>query len=152
MVKSKKLLAGLRILVIAIVLFMGAAGITSQAHAASAAAIGVVDFQMLMAQHPDTALAEETMKNDTDQAQKDFDEKTQSMPTDEEKKAYYNQVQQGLDDKKQMLFGSIQAKVIAAVKEVADAKGLAVVVDKGTTIYGGQDITSEVGKRFTANK
>ena len=38
---------------------------------------------------------------------------------------------------------------MAAIKQVADAKGLSVVLSKDVTIYGGQDITAEVGKKIT---
>ncbi|WP_407635975.1 hypothetical protein [Propionispira raffinosivorans] len=41
------------------------------------------------------------------------------------------------------------SKVNVAVKEVADSKGLAIVVDKSVTIYGGQDITDDVLKKIT---
>jgi hypothetical protein len=37
----------------------------------------------------------------------------------------------------------------AAVKMVADAKGLTIVVDKNTAVYGGQDITDDVLKKIT---
>jgi outer membrane protein len=98
------------------------------------------------------AVGEQTLKAETEQAQKDFDEKSATMTTDQEKKDYYTQLQQGLDEKKKSLFESIQNKVIAAIKEVADAQGLAVVVDKSTTIYGGKDITNDVGKKIAGSK
>ena len=50
--------------------------------------------------------------------------------------------------KKASLLGSVNDKVTAAVKAVADAKGLAIVIDKGNVVYGGQDITDEVIKKF----
>lgn len=34
----------------------------------------------------------------------------------------------------------------ASIKKVADKKGLSVVVDKNTVVYGGVDITDEVAK------
>ena len=144
-----------RVAILAFALVMGLASFSGTASAKSSTstnAVGVVDFQFLMEHHPDMAVAEQTLKAETDQAQKDFDEKSATMTADQEKKDYYTQLQQGLDEKKKSLFESIQNKVIAAVKEVADAKGLAVVVDKSTTIYGGQDITNDVGKKFVGSK
>jgi len=35
-----------------------------------------------------------------------------------------------------------------AVKKVADAKGLSVVIDKGAVVYGGVDITQDVVSRL----
>jgi outer membrane protein len=40
----------------------------------------------------------------------------------------------------------------AAIKKVADKKGLSVVVDKNTVIYGGTDITDEVSKSMSGAK
>ncbi|MBP2630679.1 MAG: outer rane chaperone Skp (OmpH) [Firmicutes bacterium] len=144
-----------RVVILAFVLVMGLASFSGTASAKSVTstnAVGVVDFQFLMAQHPDTAVAEQTLKTEAEKAQKEFDEKSATMTTDQEKKDYYTQLQQGLNEKKNSFVESIQNKVIAAVKEVADAKGLAVVVDKSTTIYGGQDITNDVGKKIIGSK
>ena len=43
-------------------------------------------------------------------------------------------------------------KIEAAIKKVADKKGLAVVVEKNTVIYGGLDITDEVAKTLQSGK
>ena len=37
----------------------------------------------------------------------------------------------------------------AAVKKIADNKGLAVVIAKDAVVYGGQDITDDVVKEIT---
>jgi len=140
-------------LMVVAVLLLGA-GITlsqnSKAFAASTSTstIGYVDFQLLMSQHPDMAAAQQTMQAAADQAKKDFDAKSATM-NDQEKKDYYNQLQQQLNTKQQDVFGPIRDKVIAAVKDVADAKGITLVVEKGAAIYGGQDITADVGKKLT---
>lgn len=152
MIKLGKKLMQFQIVILAAVLFMGVAGLSSTAAAASANAVGLVDFQLLMSQHPDMAAAKETMKAAMDQAQKDYDEKTPAMTTQEEKNAYNNKLQQQLMEKQQVLYGSIQDKIIAAIKEVANAKGMTAVVDKDGTIFGDQsiqDITAEVGKIIT---
>ena len=43
-------------------------------------------------------------------------------------------------------------KIEAAIKKVADKKGLAVVVEKNTVVYGGLDITDEVAKTLQSGK
>jgi len=86
------------------------------------------------------------MKTDADLAQKAFNDKNATITKDEDKQAYLNQLQQQLDERKEALLASIQDQVIAAVKNVAEVKGLVIVVDKNNTIYGGQDITVDVGK------
>lgn len=116
--------------------------------AAPASGLGYVDFRLLVSQHPDTAAAQQTMKAAADQAQKDFEAKAAGM-NDQDKKALFLQMQQQLDAKEVSLMEAIQSKIIAAVKEVADKKGLSMVIDKSVAIYGGEDITSEVGKKIS---
>lgn len=149
MFKIKKIQIKFVSVIIAVVFLLGLAGISNKMYAAPSANIGIVDFQLLMSQHPDMAAAQEIIKTETEQTQKDFNDKTATMTSDQEKQAYFNQLQEQLDEKKQMLLGNIRDKVIAAIKEVADAKGLNLVMDKGAAIYGGQDITVEVGKKIT---
>ena len=110
--------------------------------------IGIVNHDLLVSQHPDMAKAQEAFQAEVEQARKDFESKTTSM-NDKEKQDYYMQVQQRLTIKRQELIAPVYDKVDAAIKAVADAKGLAVVLDKGNVVYGGQDITDEVAKKFT---
>lgn len=115
--------------------------------AAGSSNVGLVNQQMLLQQHPDMKKFEETMQAEVTQAKQDFETKSATM-NDKEKQEYYNQVQQRLSLKQQELLAPIFDKVNAAIKAVADAKGLSVVLDKSNVIYGGQDITDEVMKKF----
>lgn len=123
-------------------------GQTSIASAGASSNIGVVNYQILISQHPDMAKAQQTMQAEVEQAKKDFDAKAATM-NDKEKQDYYTQIQQRLSLKQQELTGPVFDKVEAAIKAVADAKGLSVVMDKSNVVYGGQDITDEVGKKIT---
>ncbi|MDF2635226.1 MAG: hypothetical protein K0R78_2100 [Pelosinus sp.] len=118
------------------------------ADAKSSSKIGVVNHQMLVAQHPDMAKAQQDMQAEVEQAKKDFEAKSASM-NDKEKQDYYAQIQQRLSLKEQQLIAPVFEKVDAAIKAVADAKGLSVVMDQGNVVYGGQDITDEVGKKIS---
>ncbi len=113
----------------------------------NASPVGVVDYQLLIQQHPDASQAEAAMNAAAAQAKSDFDTKSVSM-NDNEKKSYYQQLQQGLQIKQQNLLEAIQNKVNAAVKVVANSKGLKNVVDKSAVVYGGQDITDDVMKKI----
>lgn len=141
-------------MVVAIFFLLGIVGLaltqTSKSYAApsSSSSVGVVNYQQIMGQHPDMAAAQAAMKTEVDAAQKDFDAKSAGM-NDTEKKDYYAQLQQRLSGKQQELIGAINDKVTAAIKSVADAKGIAVVLDKGAVVYGGQDITDDVLKKVT---
>lgn len=118
------------------------------ASAGTASNIGKVNRNLLIQQHPDLAKAEETLKAEYEQAKTDFDAKTAKM-SDQEKQEYYNQTMQRLELKRQELFAPIQDKVDAAIKGVADSKGIAVVFDVNNVVYGAQDLTDEVMKKIT---
>ncbi|MBP1764350.1 MAG: outer rane chaperone Skp (OmpH) [Firmicutes bacterium] len=154
MFKNKK---NAKIIALGIVAFfmLGVVGIavsqtagSKVASAAPSSNVGVVNQQLLVTQHPDMATAQATMQAEVEQAKKDFDEKTATM-NDKEKQEYYAQVQQRLSLKQQELLTPILDKVTAAIKAVADAKGLVVVLDKNNVVYGGQDITDDVMKKLT---
>jgi len=117
-------------------------------YAADASTVGVVNYQQLINQHPDVAQANETYKAAVKQAQDDFKAKSTTM-NDADKKTLSQQLDQGLQQKNIELLNAIRDKVNAAIKAVADDKGLTVVVDKSVIAYGGQDITDDVLKKIT---
>ena len=138
-------------LAIAAAFLFGVAGLavsqtTHVASAAPASSVGVVNYQMVVQQHPDLAKVQTTMQAESEAAKKEFDAKAASLG-DKEKQEYYMQLQQRLQLKNQELMVPLFSKVDAVIKEVADAKGLSVVVDKGAVIYGGQDITDDCVKK-----
>lgn len=154
MFKNKKV-AKMVAVTIAAVFLLGVFGLalsqTGTGHAASAGTssnIGKVNRSLLIQQHPDLAKAEETMKAEVDQAKAEFESKSANM-ADKEKQEYYNQTMQRLELKRQELFAPIQDKVDAAIKGVADAKGIAVVFDVNNVVYGAQDLTDDVMKKIT---
>ncbi len=153
MLKIEKKQVKIVSVVVAAFFLLGIVGIalsqSGKTYAAPTSNIGVVNYQMLVTQHPDYAALQETMKAEVAQAQKDFDAKAATLGSDKEKQDYFMQLQQRLNAKQGELMGAINDKVTAQVKAVADTKGLAVVVDKGAVIYGGQDITDEVTKKIT---
>ncbi len=115
------------------------------ASAAPAAGIGYVDMVLLMSHHQDAAKVDETMKAAAEEAQKEFAAKSAGM-SDIDKAVLMNQLQMRLDAQGGELMDALRAKVAQAVGAVAAQKGLHVVFDKGLAIYGGEDITAEVGK------
>ncbi|MBE8955487.1 MAG: OmpH family outer membrane protein [Quinella sp. 2Q5] len=120
------------------------------ASAASSSSVGVIDYQQVMAAHPDVQNLQGQMETAINDVRKEFEEKSAGM-NDQEKADYYQQCQQRLAQKQQSLLEPIKNAVDAAIKKVSDKKGLSVVIDKMAVIYGGQDITqdviSELGKK-----
>ena len=131
--------------VVAIALTQSGSGIAS---AASSGNVGVLDFAQVMSQHPKLQESENQLKQAVSDAQKEFEEKSASMG-DQEKQEYYMQTQQRLSQKRDEMLQPLEKSVQDAAKEVADAKGLSVVLDKSTVIYGGQDITQDVLKKLS---
>lgn len=137
-----------QILLAAFVLFAIAAVSQPAVSYAATSTVGFVNYQLLVNQHPDTAKADETYRAAAKQAQTEFDSKAANM-NEQDKRALYQQLQQGIDQKQQELLGAIQVKINAAIKEVAEAKGLTLVVERNLVVYGGQDITEDVIKKIT---
>ena len=130
--------------VVALALSQSGTGIAS----AASSSVGVIDYRQVMSQHPDLQAANATMQQAVQDAQKDFETKSANM-REQEKNDYYQQTQQRLQQKQQDLIEPIQKKIEDAVKGVAEVKGLSVVLDKSSVVYGGQDITQDVVKKIS---
>ena len=131
--------------VVALALTQSGSGIAS---AASSSNVGVIDYREVMSKHPDVNSLNTQMQQAVADAQKEFQEKSANM-SDQEKSDYYQQTHQRLQQKQQELFDPIQKSVEASVKSVAEAKGLTVVLDKSSVVYGGQDITQDVENKIS---
>jgi outer membrane protein len=87
------------------------------------------------------------MQTEIQNTRNEFNEKSKAMNATE-KERYYKQLQERLGNREKELMDPVIKSIEAAIKKVADKKGLSVVVDKNTVIYGGTDITDEVSKVF----
>ena len=113
------------------------------ASAASSSSVGVIDYQQVMVSHPDVQNLQSQMETAISEIRKEYEEKSAGM-NDQEKAQYYQQCQERLAQKQQQLLDPIKNAVDAAIKKVADKKGIAVVIEKMAVVYGGQDITQDV--------
>lgn len=119
--------------------------------ASSESAIGVVNSQLLFSQSPDTKTADTELKKFMEETQKDFNEKSKSM-NDQEKQRYFTQCQERIEAKQKELTEPIIKKIEQEIQKVAKKKGLSVVVEKRTVVFGGVDITDEVAKNLQSGK
>ena len=143
----KKRIANVALAILTLFTITGVgAAVPNQAHAA-APAVGVVDFGLLVNRHPDTPKANETIKTEAEAAQKEFDAKAAGLG-DRERQDLRAELQQRVGQKQQELLKAIADKIDAAVREVAAAKGLTIVVQKSAVVYGGADITDDVLKKL----
>ena len=113
--------------------------------AASESAIGVVNYQALVSGSPKLEQVRNDMQKAISETRREFDNNSQNM-NDEEKERYYKQLQERLANKEKDLMDPLLKEINDTIKKVADKKGLKVVVDKSTVVYGGTDITDEVAK------
>lgn len=125
-----------------IALTLGALSVPAQAAPAPATA-GVVDFSYLIDHHPDTAAANQTLKEEQEKLKKQYQEQSATLD-DAQKKALDLQLGQQFEQKRRDLLKVIADKVIAAIQDVATAKGLSIVNDRKSVVWGGVDITQEV--------
>ncbi len=130
--------------VVALALTQSGTGVAS---AASSSNVGVVDYRQFTTLKIYTD-AEAEMQKAVQQAQQDFNEKSANM-SDEEKQAYYQQTMERLQQQNTDLMEPVQKQVEDAVKAIAEAKGLSVVLNKDTVVYGGTDITQDVIKKLS---
>ncbi len=119
--------------------------------ASSESAIGVVNYQVLVSQSPRLEQVREDMQKAITDTRMEFDSKSKNM-NDEEKERYYQQLQERLGNKEKELMDPVLEEINATIKKIADKKGLKVVVDKSTVVYGGTDITDEVAKALQTAK
>lgn len=129
--------------VVAIALTQSGTGVAS----AAGGTVGVIDYRQVMSQHPDLANIEQQMQTAINDVKREFEEKSAGM-NDQEKSDYYQQSQERLRQKQQELVDPIEQSIQDTIKKVADNKGLQVVIEKSTVIYGGQDITQDVINRL----
>ncbi len=80
-------------------------------------------------------------KTDQDKAAGD---KLKAAKTDADRDAILKDYRKTLDDKQTATLKPMVDQTRGAIADVAKAKGLILVVDKGDIIYGGTDITSDV--------
>ena len=131
--------------VVALALTQTGSGIAS---AASSVNVGIIDYTMVLNQHPEVENFQNQMNAAYEEIRKDFEEKSAGM-TDQEKQDYSRQCNQRLAQKNQELMEPIEKSVEDTIKKVADSKGLSVVIEKAAVVYGGTDITQDVISKLT---
>lgn len=134
-----------------IALSAGGFGGSVASAAASDSAIGVVNYQVLVSQSSKLNEVRTAMQTEIQKTRTEFDEKSKSM-NDTEKERYYKQLQERLGNKEKELMDPLINEINETIKKVAEKKGLKVVVDKSSVVYGGADITDEVAKTLATAK
>ena len=90
-----------------------------------------------------------TMQQEQQSVIEEFKTNSAAM-SNEEKQSYQNQLQERLATKQRDLLEPVYKKIDLTIEKIAKKKGLSIVVDKGFVVYGGVDITGEVGSSLIA--
>jgi outer membrane protein len=112
--------------------------------ASAADVMGCVDPQKIMFQHPKFAQVQKQVKDIM--AKKQQEAKTAiDKETDDKKKAQLFQTKrQEAANEERKLMEPLFKDINLAIRKVATAKKITVVVDKSAVFYGGTDITQDV--------
>ena len=133
---------------LALFLLLGGSFGTVQAAPAVTGTVGYVDFLYLVNQHPDTAKANAALKVEQEAMKQEFETKAPGL-SDQDKQKLDRELGQRLEQKRLELVNPISAKIVAAANEVANEKGLSIVIGKNEVVCGGVDITADVLKKIT---
>lgn len=109
--------------------------------------VGIVDYTYLIEHHPDTPKANQALQAEQELARKEYAEKSVVL-NEKGKQDLERFLNQRVEEKRRELLKPILETINAVIKEVADTKGLAVVMYKNSVAYGGVDITQEVAKKL----
>jgi outer membrane protein len=143
--KNMKKIAGI-ISLLAAALF--AFGLLTPAPALAAKArpeqtVGMVNRQQVFDGYPGIRDLMQQIQSLREEAQKDYDARSKDLP-EAERKALNDTIARAEAQKEDALMKPVGDKIGAAIKAVAEEKGLTAVIDATAVIYGGSDITADV--------
>lgn len=143
--------------VIALIFVLSIAGLAvmqmgNPVNAAPSSNIGVVDMsKVITPDNQDAADAQKQLQQAGEDMQKQFEEQSANM-TDEQKQELFQKMQGDMAKKQEELYKGVKDKVDTAIGNVANTKGLSLVVDKRAVLYGGTDITDQVTKELNGSQ
>ncbi|MCE5201273.1 MAG: OmpH family outer membrane protein [Synergistaceae bacterium] len=106
--------------------------------------IGCVSPQKIMFQHPKFQQVQKQIKDMADSKQKETKAAIDKESDDKKKSQIYQTKRQELAKEEAKLMEPIFKDINLAIRTVANAKKITVVVDKDAVFYGGIDITDAV--------
>ena len=106
--------------------------------------IGCVNPQKIMFQHPKFEQVQKQIKDMTDKKQKEAKASIDKESDDKKKAQIYQSKRQELAKEEAKLMEPLFKDINLAIRTVANAKKITVVVDKDAVFFGGTDITEAV--------
>ena len=114
------------------------------AFAAEEERVGGIDPQSVLFQHPRYEQTLRQIRNIADQKQNEAKVAIDREPDDNKKAELFRRMRMEIAEEEQKLMQPLFREIDMAVRTVAVAKKITVVVDKTALFYGGIDITNDV--------
>ena len=114
----------------------------------SAAGIGYVNSNALLAAHPKMQKAQLDMRAADQKAEESFKSRSAGK-TDQEKQQIATELQKEMDQKEKSTMQPILSDIMKAIQQVRQEKGLDVILEQGAVVDGGVDVTSAVAQKLS---
>lgn len=114
----------------------------------SAAGIGYVNSNALLAAHPKIQKAQLDMRAAAQKAEETFKSRSAGK-TDQEKQQIATELQKEMDQKEKSTMQPILSDIMKAIQQVRQEKGLDVILEQGAVVDGGVDVTSAVAQKLS---
>ena len=114
------------------------------ANTAFADTIGFINSQKLVLQHPKVPAGQEQIKTMNEKKTKEAKEAIDKIADEQKKVQEYQNRRQDAAQEESKLMAPIFKDVELAIRKVANAKKVNVVVDENAVFYGGINITEDV--------
>lgn len=114
----------------------------------SAAGIGYVNSNALLAAHPKMQKAQLDMRAAAQKAEESFKSRSAGK-TDQEKQQIATEFQKEMDQKEKSTMQPILSDIMKAIQQVRQEKGLDIILEQGAVVDGGVDVTSAVAQKLS---
>ncbi|MGM0415097.1 MAG: OmpH family outer membrane protein [Bacillota bacterium] len=111
--------------------------------AAAEGEIAYVNLQEVFEAHPDKAEAEAQLNSEAQELQAELESEADDL-SQEEQQQLLQQYQEELTQREQELIQEVLADIEGLLNQLAEEKGVSVVLDGQNVLYGGYDLTSEL--------
>jgi len=133
-----------RFLLMGVLVLVAVMWMSVSAFAAEEERVGGIDPQSVLFQHPKYEQILRQIRNIADQKQNEARVAIDREPDDEKKAELFRRMRMEIAEEEQKLMQPLFREIDMAVRTVAIAKRITVVVDKTAIFYGGIDITEDV--------
>lgn len=114
----------------------------------SAAGIGYVNSNALLAAHPKMQKAQLDVRAAAQKAEESFKSRSAGK-TDQEKQQIATELQKEMDQKEKSTMQPILSDIMKAIQQVRQEKGLDIILEQGAVVDGGVDVTSAVAQKLS---